>query len=63
MAKNRDYWAKRMQALEDEQYRRSEAYYRDVQKQFRMAANNLQMEVERWHGRRGDNNGVRSAAA
>lgn len=63
MAKNRDYWAKRMQELEDEQYRRSEAYYRDVQKQFRMASNNLQMEIERWYGRLAENNGISYAAA
>ena len=63
MAKNRDYWAKRMQALEDEQYRRSEAYYRDVQKQFRMASNNLQMEIEHWYGRLAENNGISYASA
>ena len=64
MAKrNNAYWQKRMEALEDEQYRRSEAYYRDVQKQFRMAANNLQMEIDRWYDRLAENNGVSYASA
>ena len=63
MEKSREYWSGRMQALEDEQYRRSEAYYRDVQKQFRMAANNLQMEIDRWYDRLAENNGVSYASA
>ena len=49
MAKrNNAYWQKRMEALEDEQYRRAEAYYRDVQEQFRKASNSIQMDIERW---------------
>ena len=49
MAKrNNAYWQKRMEALEDEQYRRAEAYYRDVQEQFYKASDSIQRDIERW---------------
>lgn len=60
---NKDYWKRRMAALEDEQYRRSEAYYRDVQKQFRLASNDIQMDIERWYQRLADNNDISYAGA
>ena len=34
MANSREYWQKRMQVLEDEQYQHSRQYYDDMQKQF-----------------------------
>lgn len=52
-----------MAALEDEQYSRSVAYYRDLEKQFREASNNIQMDIERWYNRLADNNGVSYAKA
>lgn len=64
MAKrNNAYWQKRMEALEDEQYRRAEACYRDVQEQFRRASRSIQMDIERWYQRLADNNGVSYASA
>ena len=64
MAKrNNAYWQKRMEVLEDEQYRRAEAYYRDVQEQFRKASNSIQMDIERWYQRLADNNGISYASA
>lgn len=63
MTKNRDYWKKRMEVLEDEQYRRSAAYYKDVQEQFRQVSNSLQMDIERWYRRLADNNGISYASA
>lgn len=61
--KNKDYWKSRMEALEDEQYQRSKAYYKDVQEQFRQASNSMQMDIERWYRRLADNNEVSYAAA
>lgn len=61
--KNEDYWRKRFDALEDERYQRSTAYYQDVQKQFRQAALDIQMDIERWYQRLADNNGINYAAA
>lgn len=52
-----------MEALENEQYRRSAAYYKDVQEQFRQASNSLQMDIERWYQRLADNNGISYASA
>lgn len=52
-----------MQALEDEQYQRSMAYYKDVQEQFRQASNSLQMDIERWYRRLADNNEISYASA
>ncbi|MDD3251935.1 MAG: minor capsid protein [Lachnospiraceae bacterium] len=61
--KNPDYWKDRMAALEDDQYRRSAAYYKDVQEQFRRASNSIQMDIERWYMRLAENNGVSYAGA
>lgn len=64
MAKtNPDYWKERMAALENRQYQRSVAYYKDVQEQFRRASNNIQMDIEHWYQRLADNNGVSYAGA
>lgn len=60
---NREYWKKRMAALEDEQYQRSAAYYKDLQKQFRLASNDMQMDIERWYQRLADNNDISYAGA
>lgn len=63
LTSNKDYWAKRMAALEDDQYRRSAAYYKDVQKQFRLASNDMQMDIEHWYQRLADNNDISYAGA
>ena len=52
-----------MEALEDEQYQRCAAYYKDVQEQFRQVSNSLQMDIERWYQRLADNNGISYASA
>lgn len=62
-AKNKDYWKKRMEALEDENYRRSMAYYKDVQEQFRQASKSMQMDIEHWYRRLAENNGISYASA
>ncbi|MEY8357063.1 minor capsid protein [Lachnospiraceae bacterium 54-53] len=61
--KNDSYWKVRMAALEDERYSRSSAYYRDLEKQFREASNDIQMDIERWYNRLADNNGISYAKA
>ncbi len=52
-----------MVALEDDQYSRSTAYYRDLKKQFDEASKLLQMDIERWYNRLADNNAVSYAKA
>lgn len=44
---NREYWKKRFEALEDKQYQESEAYYRDVEEQFRKVCNGLTLDTEK----------------
>lgn len=62
-AKDKDYWKERMEALEDENYRSSMAYYKDVQEQFRQASNSMQMDIERWYRRLAENNDISYASA
>lgn len=61
--RNDTYWKERFGQLEDEQYQRSATYYQDLQKQFRMAQNDIQMDIERWYQRLADNNDISYAAA
>lgn len=58
MAKSNSYWKGRFEKLEDEQYQKSAAYYKDVQEQFRRASNSIQLDTELWYRRLADNNGV-----
>ncbi len=62
-AKNKDYWGKRMASLEDDQYQRSAAYYKDVQRQYIRATNSIQMDIGRWYQRLADNNDISYAGA
>lgn len=58
MPKNSEYWKKRMEALEDDQYQKSRAYYEDVKEQFDKAASRIQADIERWYFRLADNNEI-----
>ena len=58
MANSGEYWQKRMQVLEDEQYQRSRQYYDDMQKQFRRAAANIRRDIDLWYERLAENNDV-----
>ena len=62
-SENGTYWGERMSGLEEEQHQRGEAYYQDLQEQFRRAKNEIQMDIERWYQRLAENNGVSLAAA
>lgn len=63
MTNSREYWQKRMQVLEDEQYQRSRQYYDDMQKQFRRAAANIRRDIDLWYERLAENNDVSYAEA
>lgn len=52
-----------MAALEDSQYQRSAAYYKDVQRQYTRATNSIQMDIGRWYQRLADNNDISYAGA
>lgn len=61
--KSASYWKERMKTLEDEQYVKTTEYYNDLQKQFRMAQNNLQIDIEYWYRRLAENNDISLIAA
>ena len=52
-----------MASLEDDQYQRSAAYYKDVQRQYIRATNSIQMDIGRWYQRLADNNDISYAGA
>ena len=52
-----------MASLEDDQYQRSAAYYKDVQRQYIRATNSIQMDIGRWYRRLADNNDISYAGA
>lgn len=60
---NSKYWKKRFEALEDDQYKKSQKYIEDMEKQFREAQKNITMDIEHWYQRLADNNEVSLAAA
>lgn len=64
MSKNSGaYWKGRMRALEETQYSKTTEYYNDLQKQFRMAQNSLQLDIEYWYRRLAKNNGISLSSA
>jgi len=52
-----------MKSLEDRNYTKIAQYCEDMQNQFRMAQNSLQMDIEHWYQRLADNNEISYAAA
>lgn len=58
MAKSKDFWKKRFEKLEDDTYRKSQAYYQDLQKQFRRTSNEIEMQISSWYYRLADNNEI-----
>lgn len=63
MSKNSEYWRQRFVALEDNNYATSQKYYKDLQEQFRIATNDMQMDIEKWYRRLADNNDISYAAS
>ena len=63
IVKNSDYWKNRFEELENIQYLASEHYCKDLQKQFRMAQNDMKADIEKWYRRLADNNDISYAAA
>lgn len=61
--KNAEYWEERFKALENRQYRKTEEYIKDVERQFRTAQNNIQADIEKWYYRLAENNDISYYAA
>lgn len=63
MEKSANYWKERVKSLENAQYAKTTEYYNDLQKQFRMAQNSLQMDIHHWYQRLASNNDISLAEA
>lgn len=61
--RNKDYWVKRFAQRENQDYESAEKFYREIQEQFRMAKNSVQMDIEYWYNRLAENNDISYAAA
>lgn len=61
--KNAEYWKKRSEAVEKQLHKQSEEYYREVEKQFRMAEKSISEDIEKWYARLAVNNDISLAEA
>lgn len=61
--KQSDYWKRRFEAMEDDQYQKSQKYYETIKEAFRRATNDIQMDIEHWYSRLARNNNISYAAA
>lgn len=61
--KNAEYWKKRFAELENEQYKKCEEYFKNTERQFRMAQNSIQADIEKWYYRLAQNNDITYSAA
>lgn len=63
MLKNNDYWKKRMELLEESQLKKGQAYVADLEKQYRVASQNIEKEISTWYSRFAVNNNITMAEA
>lgn len=61
--KNSEYWKKRMEILEAAQLQKGQAYYADLEKQFRTTSANIEKEISNWYQRFAVNNNISMAEA
>ena len=61
--KNRDYWKKRFELLEENRYRSGRELASKLEQTWNRAASDIQKDVERWLYRIAENNGISYAAA
>lgn len=56
MAKNREYWRRRFEMLEQAQHEKSEAYYRDLERAYIRTMQEIEKDIAKWYQRFADNN-------
>ncbi len=61
--KNNDYWKKRFEILEEAQMAKGEEYYKELDKQYRKAMNDIESQLTRWYGRIAENNEINMSQA
>ncbi|HEX3022207.1 MAG TPA: minor capsid protein [Lachnospiraceae bacterium] len=57
-AKNREYWKKRFELLEESSNKQGREYCQEVEKEFRKAQATIESDIARWYQRFADNNGI-----
>lgn len=58
MAKNRDYWKKRFEVLEERLLNKGESYLIDLDREYKKATASIQKDITMWYKRFADNNEV-----
>jgi len=61
--KNKDYWARRMEILQEAQLKKGQTYLDNLEKQYRIALANIEREITLWYERFADNNKITMAEA
>ena len=61
--KNSFYWQRRMELLEKAQLNKGQAYFADLEKQYRIAEQNIEKEINNWYQRFAENNQITMAEA
>lgn len=56
--KHGEYWKKRFSAMESEQYQKDEVIAQDIKRQFQLASDNIQGDIEKWYYRLAENNDI-----
>lgn len=52
------YWQRRMELLEKAQINKGQAYFADLEKQYRIASQNIEKELTKWYSRFATNNNI-----
>ena len=61
--KNKDYWSRRMEILQEVQLKKGQTYLDNLEKQYRIALANIEREITLWYERFADNNKITMAEA
>lgn len=56
--KHGEYWTKRFSAMESEHHQKDEAIAQDIKRQFQLASDNIQEDIEKWYYRLAENNDI-----
>ncbi|EQH27626.1 hypothetical protein QM1_0861, partial [Clostridioides difficile DA00212] len=56
--KHKDYWRKRFEQLEEAQNNKSVKYYLELEKQYKLAINNIEKDILAWYNRFAKNEGI-----
>ena len=59
----RDYWKKRMEAMEEQSHKKGIEYDEFAQKQFYRAERNIDREIAKWYGKLAENNSISYSSA